>query len=103
MRYGWPGNVRELRNFVERSKALQVEKIHETDLPPEMLERDAAPPGGGVRPGTLLEMEESFMRGVILLALEETGNNKTKAAEALGIPKTTLYNKMKRNGIADDN
>ncbi|MHC4600695.1 MAG: sigma 54-interacting transcriptional regulator [Planctomycetota bacterium] len=103
MRYRWPGNVRELRNFVERTKALQVEKIHEADLPPEMLERDTAPPGQDVNTGTLLEREESFMRGVIVQALKEAGYNKTKAAEALGIPKTTLYNKMKRYGIADEN
>jgi DNA-binding NtrC family response regulator len=41
------------------------------------------------------------MRGAILKALRESGGNKTKAAEKLGVPKTTLYNKMKKYGIGD--
>ncbi|MHC4778478.1 MAG: sigma 54-interacting transcriptional regulator [Planctomycetota bacterium] len=102
MRYGWPGNVRELRNFVERTKALKVEKIGDGDLPPEMTEtRSPGQDWGGIS-GSLLEMEEGFMRGVIQKALTEAGGNKTKAADALGIPKTTLYNKMKKYGIAEE-
>ncbi|MHC5080091.1 MAG: sigma 54-interacting transcriptional regulator [Planctomycetota bacterium] len=102
MVYGWPGNVRELRNLVDRLKALNVKEIDLPDLPPEIREGEAGFREGGPWTGTLLEMEEQFMRQVILKALKESEYNKTKAAERLGIPKTTLYNRMKRYGIADE-
>jgi len=102
MHYRWPGNVRELRNLAERLKALKVSRVSEAELPKEMWpERDPAP-GPPDLTGTLVEMEEGFVRSVILRALSEARNNKTRAAELLGIPKTTLYNRMKRCGIADE-
>ena len=96
----WPGNVRELRNFAERMKALKVREIAEADLPPELREpagEEAGAPGNG----PLDELEGRLMRAAILKALKESGHNKTKAAEKLGVPKTTLYNKMKKYGIGD--
>ncbi len=102
LHYRWPGNVRELENFVERMKTLEVRQVTEDDLPPEMRESPASFDTGPKRVGTLAEMEERFMRSVIAGALKEAAGNKTRAAEILGIPKTTLYNKMKRYGIEEE-
>jgi transcriptional regulator with GAF, ATPase, and Fis domain len=92
--YGWPGNVRELKNLVTRTRALGIAAITVDDLPAEMID---APESGGT--GTLDEIEARFFHRVIRDALNRSGGNKTRAAQLLGIPKTSLYNRMKKYGI----
>jgi DNA-binding NtrC family response regulator len=90
--YDWPGNVRELKNVVERALTFcENGVIRQSDL--ELGEDPAEPesPSGG----SLEEME----RDHIVRTLRETGGNKKKAAEILGIERRTLYNKAKRLGI----
>jgi DNA-binding NtrC family response regulator len=99
-RYGWPGNVRELENVIERALALSKDGvILPSDLPPEITEAQAtqlaATPGGIVddRP-TLAELERRYIE----LILRETGGNKKRAAEILGIDRRTLYRTLEREG-----
>jgi len=93
-RYPWPGNIRELRNVIERATILaEGDFIERKHLPATVT---AA--GGTLRtltlsPGTTVEEAE---RRLILLTLEHTGNNKTRAAEILGISLKTLHNKLNR-------
>jgi two-component system response regulator AtoC len=90
--YDWPGNVRELENVVARALALNPSGvILPEDLPDHV--RGAGPaaaPLAGVpahdRP-TLAELERRYADQV----LSETGGNKTRAAEILGIDRKTLY------------
>jgi DNA-binding NtrC family response regulator len=90
--YDWPGNVRELENVVARALALNPSGvITPEDLPDHV--RGARPPAsvaGGLatqdRP-TLAELERRYAAQV----LSETGGNKTRAAEILGIDRKTLY------------
>ncbi|HUB28605.1 MAG TPA: sigma-54 dependent transcriptional regulator [Terracidiphilus sp.] len=100
MAYDWPGNARELRNNIERAVILC----------PDGSPLDAAhlPPGFGksqapmaqvmdanvvsVRVGTTVDEAE---RMLILRTLESTGQNKTRAAEILGVSLKTLHNKLK--------
>jgi len=87
--YHWPGNVRELENAVERAMVVASE--------PELLDEDFTlklhlAEGGDAR--TLEEIE----RAHILRVLEETGGNKTKAAQILDIDRVTLHNKLKKYG-----
>jgi DNA-binding NtrC family response regulator len=97
MSYGWPGNVRELENTLER---LAVSSpgglIDVTDLPSGIRE---APPSleGPLFEGfpTLEEMEKRYLRHV----LAAVGGNRTRAAEALGIDRRTLYRMAQRFGI----
>src|SRR5215813_14920134 len=92
----WPGNVRELRNVLERS-AIMCEKdlISRSCLPGEF--GKSAPKGpsdlGGLKfpIGTTVEAME---RELILQTLSATNNNKTRAAELLGISLKTLHNKL---------
>jgi len=96
-RYGWPGNVRELRNVIQRAVVLGGTGLIGTEHLPENVLRATEPakpgPSGTVRTIRELEREE------ILRALEETNQDKRKAAALLGISLKTLYNKLAKYGI----
>jgi DNA-binding NtrC family response regulator len=91
----WPGNIRELRNAIERATILaESELIEPKHLPGLLVERgDAAVPTVTLTPGVTVEEAE---RRLILATLEHTRNNKTRAAEMLGISLKTLHNKLNR-------
>jgi DNA-binding NtrC family response regulator len=94
--HAWPGNVRELRNVIERATILSsgpfIEPRH---LPPAL--SDAPPPQHqpqvALAPGTTVEEAE---RRLIVMTLEHTRDNKTRAAEILGISLKTLHNKLNK-------
>jgi DNA-binding NtrC family response regulator len=94
-RYPWPGNIRELRNVIERATILaESEFIEPRHLPPSLLARgEESLPTLTISPGTTVDEAE---RRLILLTLEHTRNNKTRAAEILGISLKTLHNKLNR-------
>ncbi|HWN84897.1 MAG TPA: sigma-54 dependent transcriptional regulator [Vicinamibacterales bacterium] len=94
--YNWPGNVRELRNVIERAVILcSGQFIESKHLPPLV----AAPtvettkPTLSLTPGTTVEEAENRL---ILMTLEHTRDNKTRAAEILGISLKTLHNKLNK-------
>jgi len=93
--YGWPGNVRELRNVIERAVILTPNEFIEVDhLPPDLLENRPKPTSPLVlTPGMTVDEAE---RRLIEITLEHTRNNKTRAAEILGISVKTLHNKLNR-------
>jgi DNA-binding NtrC family response regulator len=105
--YAWPGNVRELRNVLERGVIIAGEgTIRALHLPYQ-----AGSPGlaGGapagddpnvvkVQVGATVDEAEKLL---ILRTLEHTRNNKTRAAEILGISLKTLHNKLKEYGSAE--
>jgi DNA-binding NtrC family response regulator len=94
--YSWPGNVRELRNVIERATILApglfIEPRH---LPPTLAEEPtlANQPQVALGPGTTVEEAE---RRLIMMTLEHTRDNKTRAAEILGISLKTLHNKLNK-------
>src|SRR5436309_3556074 len=99
----WPGNVRELRNALERAAILAgqglIERKHLAATFTSPLVEAAVVEGEGdcvrFQLGTTVEEAE---RGLIMRTLEHTKNNKTKAAEILGISLKTLHNKLKEYG-----
>ena len=98
MSYPWPGNVRELRNVLERS-AIAADKptIGRQHLPPEFGHTHATVATAGLAGlrfpvGTTVDAAE---RELILQTLTATNQNKTRAAELLGISLKTLHNKLK--------
>jgi DNA-binding NtrC family response regulator len=93
--YNWPGNVRELRNVIERAVILSSGQfIEPRHLPPVVSESTAViRPTLSLTPGTTVEEAE---RRLILMTLEHTRDNKTRAAEILGISLKTLHNKLNR-------
>jgi DNA-binding NtrC family response regulator len=95
----WLGNVRELRNRVERAVALATGPwIAAADLFPD-LELAAAPDASLASLATVRETAE---RHHIQAALAQTGGQMQKAAELLGISRTTLWEKMRRLGLAGE-
>ncbi len=94
--YNWPGNIRELRNVIERATILApgpfVELRH---LPPALMNEPAPQqaPQMALAPGTTVEEAE---RRLIMMTLEHTRDNKTRAAEILGISLKTLHNKLNK-------
>jgi len=99
--YSWPGNVRELRNTLERAVIVCDGPVIETrHLPPDfgrIAVHSAADDPDVVRLGVGTTVEEAERR-LILKTLESTNNNKTRAAEILGISLKTLHNKLKEYG-----
>ncbi len=99
--FHWPGNVRELRNVIERAviicprPVIEVEELPRTVMQPSH-PATARRTGLGevsIPVGTTVEQAE---RDLIMKTLEATGQNKTRAAEILGISLKTLHNKLKR-------
>ena len=88
--------MRELRNVIERATILApgpfIEAKH---LPPAVAEQapTAPKPQVALAPGTTVEEAE---RRLILMTLEHTRDNKTRAAEILGISLKTLHNKLNK-------
>jgi transcriptional regulator with PAS, ATPase and Fis domain len=103
--YGWPGNVRELENTIERAVLLSNgSTIEPKDLPPRLQGLGSSPrgpsasvPEAGV---DLRKAVEQFENQLIRQALDRTGWNKKRAADLLGINRTTLVEMLKRKRIA---
>ena len=96
----WPGNVRELRNTLERAITLRTgDAIEPGDLPPAM--------GASAREGLLSAGADQQLplrdveRAYILMVLDRTGGNKSRAAEILGLDRKTLYRKLEEFGYSD--
>jgi transcriptional regulator with PAS, ATPase and Fis domain len=101
--YSWPGNVRELRNALERAVIVCEGAVIETKhLSPgfgQTPARTSSEDSDAVHLGVGTTVEEAE-RLLILKTIESTSNNKTRAAEILGISLKTLHNKLKEYGSA---
>ena len=94
--YDWPGNVRELRNVVERATILAAGPMVEPKHLPSSLSGATLKPSQphvALEPGTTVAEAE---RRLIMMTLEHTRDNKTRAAEILGISLKTLHNKLNK-------
>jgi len=105
-RHSWPGNVRELRNILERAVILTGEGT----ISMQHLPRDFGAPSNSRPVPQTQDMESVRLpvgttvgeaeKALVLLTLQHTKNNKTRAAEILGISLKTLFNKLKEYGTA---
>ena len=116
--HSWPGNVRELRNVIERAAILAGEGTIRLEHLPPVFHQTGGAAGGAARTssaapapsaggggnelripvGSTIDHAE---RALIELTLEHTKNNKTRAAEILGISQKTLFNKLREYGAQD--
>ena len=93
--YEWPGNIRELRNNLEYAFAIGEGPVLErSDLTPEL--RGEPPPVRRRQPLTEADLE----RDRLLEALRRAAGRKGKAAELLGISRSTLWRKLREHGIS---
>lgn len=87
--YSWPGNLRQMKNVIKYATLLATGRyITRRELPEELTE---APE----KDSRILLKDEAHESELIKRALQESGNNKTRAAQLLGIDRKTLYNKLK--------
>ena len=89
--HAWPGNVRELRNVLERGVLLSGRRV--------LLRSDLLFGGGGVPDPASGGTLESVERRHIEAALREEDGHVGRAARRLGVPRSSLYEKLKRLGI----
>lgn len=93
LNYSWPGNVRELENVIQRAITLsRHEEILPEDLPPALLQKEEEIifKNALEKKFTLDQLEREYIKRVLI----ETGGNKSKAAEILGLDRKTLYRKL---------
>lgn len=89
LRYSWPGNLRQMKNAVKYATLLATGKfITLKELPDELT-------SSSIASADVTLKSASHEQELIRKALQESGNNKTKAAQLLGIDRKTLYNKLK--------
>ncbi|MEM0965107.1 MAG: sigma-54 dependent transcriptional regulator [Verrucomicrobiota bacterium] len=96
-RYSWPGNIRELRNFCENTVILKRgARISEYDLDSKFFgyeeQKTRGEPSLISNPLSVEQNEKRLLRN----ALAQTGGNKTKAADLLGVSRRTLHRKLAR-------
>ena len=95
--YAWPGNIRELENACERALLMSQDgKVETRHLPAHLLSphRDDAPADLGVS----TRVHDTY-RMLVISALQKEQGNISKAAEHLGIARTTLYRKLRQYNI----
>ncbi len=102
-RYDWPGNVRELQNVIERAAVLsQGTPIEASHLPQEM-QGIATPQPAASQPAfqswELGPAVDALEASMIVAALKESGDNKSKAARLLDISERSLWYKLKKLNI----
>jgi DNA-binding NtrC family response regulator len=94
--YSWPGNIRELRNVLERAVLLSDNKnLRERDLHFDLPAEMGPAQGQTSHMQTLDELEKEYIERI--LSME--GGRVEAAAKKLGIPRSSLYNKLKQYGI----
>ena len=103
MRYRWPGNVRELQNVMERLVILSKgDRIEVSDLPESLVDSAGTKPiqrqsAGNFSGSVSLEHSvQEVERNLILNALQKCGNNKTRAANLLGLSRSTFRYKLSK-------
>jgi DNA-binding NtrC family response regulator len=93
--YAWPGNTRELRNVLERAAILGREQV----LGPRDLRFTSSLDGASPSADSRLTLEEVERRHIERVLGEESGHVE-RAARRLGVPRSSLYERIKRLGIA---
>ena len=96
--YPWPGNVRELENSLERAAVLCKDgHVMPEDFAPHILSANGVSRHSSV--GSIMRSLADVEKEHILAVLEEVGGNKARAAKVLGISSTTLWRKMREQGM----
>jgi two-component system response regulator HydG len=97
MAYEWPGNVRELENCIEHAVALaRFDQVTVEDLPEKLRGYLAGSFVATANDPTEIVTMEELEKRYLLRVFTLVGNNKSRAAEVLGIDRRTMYRKLER-------
>ena len=101
-RYDWPGNIRQLENVLERASAFcEDQTIDVADLPAEVRDEGAMAGDEGSEKLNLANIPlRDLERAALLQTLRAADGNKAEAARRLGVTEKSVYNKLKRFGMA---
>ena len=96
LNYEWPGNVRELQNVLQRYLAVKRLDFMQTEEQSDVIRSASArvEQGGGLR-----EMLNEVEREIILRELDRHRWSRTRVSASLGLPRRTLFRKMKAHGL----
>ena len=108
--YEWPGNVRELENVLERAfhfstsnwidaEHIHLDMHHQSDVEKQ---QEILQISSNTRDFNRDEIMSETEKSVLLEALAKTNGNRTKAADMLGISRSTLYYKLKKFRIIEE-
>jgi len=97
LQHGWPGNVRELENVISGASITAVNEFIDVDDLPEQLQKPLPRPAGSSEPWRPAPLEQ-IRREHIQKVLEMCKGNRVRAAQVLGIGRTSLYRYLKREG-----
>ncbi len=95
--YSWPGNIRELKNIIERMVILTDGEVITPEYIPAVITSHQAKPESLAH--NLTVVTEQTERALIVETLKLAKDNRAKTAKLLGIPRSTLYYKMRQLGI----
>ena len=99
MQYEFPGNVRELENTIESAVLLETtDLLQPSSLPWHLLQTILQPAADNTSEAPFILSLDEVERRTLIHALEVTGNNISRAAEALGINRSTFHRKLKKYG-----
>ena len=108
-RYDWPGNVRELRNIMQQAALFAEREVRPEDLPPEIAGSDHVARlikacGRCMIDGqlTYTDVVACLETNLLRQALADAGGNRSHAARALGLSLSTLRDKLRKYGLADE-
>ena len=105
MTYSYPGNVRELENIIERGVALATGDTIDVDLfPTEVAQINPVPPASDEAMSQSVQLDDllaRYERGLIEVALDEAGGNRTKSADLLGVSLRSLRYLLEKFGMAE--
>ncbi len=98
LQYSWPGNIRELINVIEYAFVLCPEGMIEPEHLPAHQRQETLKPSAfnGHGPGDYMDTRKQKL----IVALEKTGGNQSKAAEVLGVSRVTVWKWIKKYGIS---
>ncbi|MDK7665690.1 sigma-54 interaction domain-containing protein [Cytobacillus oceanisediminis] len=94
--YSWPGNIRELENVIEASIHLTSNESITTESLPDYMKESAVYPVGKKKLKDILEETE---KRILTQSLSKYNHDRLEAAKALGISKSSMYEKLKKYGI----
>ncbi len=104
--HDWPGNIRQLQNEIRRIHALAGDQLNVQDFSdqtPQSVNSISSQAASGldsvIAAGSMKTLIEQLEKQWIAEALEKFGDRRGEVCKSLGLPKTTLYAKMKRYGL----